>query len=103
MRSFAIIAVILAGILFTHAGHKKQSSQLVYVEWTDIVATDTGWRSREDLDSWIEGEEGLVHQTGFIYKETDTYIVLVDSYFDDTTIGAAIRIPKGVIKKIEKR
>lgn len=73
----------------------------VYVEWTDIVATDTNWRSKLELDEWIAEETVLVRQSGFLYKETDEYIVLIDSYMDGDLVGAAIKIPRCVIKKLE--
>jgi len=77
-------------------------SEIVYVEWIDIIATDGGWRTEEELNEWIETEPDTVKQVGFIYKETDQYIVLIDSHFSNGLKGYAVKIPKGCIIKIQK-
>ena len=93
---------MLALLLFV-APIQSQDSRPYYVEWVDIVATDGGWRSLDELNDWIANENSTVHQVGFLYAITEDYVVLVDSYFEDTTIGYAIRIPRGCIVKMEKR
>jgi len=74
----------------------------VYVEWVDIIATDSGWHSKEDIDYWVKYESDTVKQTGFLYKETKTHIILVDSFITATYLGAATKIPRGNIIKIKK-
>ncbi len=74
----------------------------VYVEWIDIVATDSGWHSKEDVDYWIENESDTVKQTGFLYKETKTHVVLIDSFITSTYLGAATKIPRGNIIRMTK-
>lgn len=74
---------------------------LVYVEWIDIVATDGGWHSTDELEDWIQNEECVVRQVGFLYRQTDDYIVLVDSYFDEYNVGYAVKIPMGCVKKMK--
>jgi hypothetical protein len=76
--------------------------QMVYVEWIDIIATDGGWRTEEELNEWIETEHDTVRQVGFIFMETDRFIVLTDSYFNNGLKGYAVKIPKGCIIKIKE-
>jgi hypothetical protein len=74
----------------------------VYVEWVDIIATDAGWHTKEEVDYWLQVETDTVKQVGFLYKETKTHIVLIDSFITPTYLGAAIKIPKGNIIKMQK-
>lgn len=74
--------------------------QPVYVEWVDITASDSGWHSTEELLEW-ESEVNVVKQVGFLYKDTPTYIILIDSYFDSETLGSATKIPKCNIIRYE--
>lgn len=76
--------------------------QKVYVEWIDIIATDSGWHDKQDIDYWILHESDTVKQTGFLYKETKTHIILIDSFISSTYLGAATKIPKGNIVKMNK-
>ena len=76
--------------------------QKVYVEWVDIIATDGGWHSVDELDQWLATESDTVYQVGFLYKETKDYIVVIDSYFSADLKGYAVKIPRGCIIKIEK-
>lgn len=91
-----LLIVLLASPTRSDPPHK------VYVEWVDIIATDGGWHSVEELDEWIATESDTVHQVGFLYKETKEYIVLIDSYFTGDLKGYAVKIPKGCIVKITR-
>ena len=72
----------------------------VYVEWMDIIATDSGWHSKEEIDLWLDTESDTVKQSGFLYLETSTHIVLIDSFISKDYLGAGIKIPKGNIIKL---
>lgn len=87
-------------LLFLWLPVQRDPLPKVYVEWIDIVATDGGWHSAEELDEWIDTEPNVVHQIGFLYKETPEYVVLIDSYFTGDLKGYAVKIPKGCIVKI---
>lgn len=89
-------------IILLWAPLKTEGPQKVYVEWVDIIATDGGWRTEEDLEDWIQNEPCTVYQTGFLYKETRDYIVIIDSYLASDFKGYAVKIPRGCILKIEK-
>ena len=97
-----VISVFIYG--FTLIGDKPTTPPYkgVYVEWVDIIATDTGWHSKEEVDYWAIHEDATVRQTGFLYKETATYIILIDSFISADFVGAATKIPKGNITKIER-
>ena len=73
----------------------------VLVTWVDVIATDSGWHSSEELEEWIETEPCVVSQIGFLYKNEKTYIVLVDSFFTVDFLGAATKIPRGMILAID--
>jgi len=48
-----------------------------------------------------EKEESVVVQVGYVYKETDDLLCLVDSYFkDDKMYGTIHKIPKGCIESM---
>jgi hypothetical protein len=97
---FASIALVFALFLNTPVEQKQKIQYpFVYVEWEDIVATDQNWRGKEELDEWIATEVAIVHQSGFLY-ESGEYVVLIDSFMDDGTLGAATKIPKAVVKEI---
>ncbi len=91
-----IILLVLLFIL-TSSNTKQEEYKFTELHWIDIIATDSGWRTKEDLDHWIEEEVNLVKQVGYVYYEDKNYIVLIDSYIDDTTIGYAIKIPKACV------
>ena len=80
----------------------RSGYQQVYIEWTDIVSTDTNWHEQEEIDDWLETVDNVVHQSGFIYREDDQYLIIVDSFFTDNLLGAVTKIPKGcIIKRVK--
>lgn len=93
----SVIVLILLLTSFTQPKYK-----LVEVEWIDITTTDPGWHTIEEIEEWIEQSTGKVKQAGYIYKDTNNYLVLIDSYFEDDILGCAVKIPKGCIIKIRK-
>lgn len=74
--------------------------QPVYVEWVDIASTDSGWHTTYEVDEWLVEEANVVHQVGFLYRENEHFLVLIDSYFDENILGTVTKIPKGCILKI---
>lgn len=70
----------------------------VKVVWEDIYSTGGGWSTSLDLD---DHRPIVAEQLGYLYKETDHYIVIVDSFLTDgETFGTATAIPRGCIKEI---
>jgi len=74
----------------------------VYIKWVDIIATDSGWHTREELEEWELNEPDTVTQVGFLYKETKDYVILIDSYITEDYVGAATKIPKSNIILFKK-
>lgn len=76
---------------------------LVFCEWEDIVSSDTNWRDLDDAIHWVDSENGIVNQVGFMLENNDDYLILMDSFFSEgDTVGAITRIPKAVVKSIKK-
>ncbi len=82
---------------------------LVLVEWVDIVNTTGEWQTAEQLLEWADQLESTVHHVGFVLKEDQDFVVLVDSYFPTTDpnnkhlsqMGTCTRIPRGCIVSIK--
>lgn len=81
---------------------KPKQLDKVYIEWIDIIATDSGWHSDEEIEEWLRTECDTVKQVGFIYRQTNSHLILLDSYINDTFVGTAIKIPKCNIVKLNK-
>ncbi len=76
----------------------SQDHQPVLVKWIDIVATDGGWRTQDDMLEWSMTQQDTVTQIGFIIYENDFNLILTDSYFNNTdVIGYCVSIPKSTI------
>lgn len=71
----------------------------VEVVWRDITYKNTGWSHTNEVDDFIkDSNENTVYQLGYVYRETEDLLVLVDSYFlDDKNFGTIHKIPKGCI------
>ncbi len=98
MRKYLLLIPILLCLAFT----TKYPYPKVYVEWVDIIATDQGWHASSDIDYWARHESDTVKQLGFLYRETQTHVILVDSFISADYVGAATKIPKGNIIKIKR-
>lgn len=53
--------------------------EIVEVIWLDTM-TATGWRRARELDEWLESEGTIHKSTGYLYKITDEWLCLVESY-----------------------
>lgn len=71
----------------------------VEVIWRDITYKSTGWSHTNEVDDFIKDtNENTVYQLGYVYRETEDLLVLVDSFFlDDKNYGTVHKIPKGCI------
>lgn len=94
-----ILAFIILLILPLSSTYKYPQ---VTIRWVDIIATDSGWHTKEELEEWEVTEQDTVTQSGFLYKETSKYVILIDSYITEDHLGAAIKIPKGNIISIQR-
>lgn len=72
----------------------------VYIEWNDIRENTHGWNSNEEAETWGVAD-WTVNQLGWVFKETDEAIILVNQVcepFDN--VGNITKIPRGCIIKI---
>jgi hypothetical protein len=74
----------------------------VYIEWEDIISTDSGWHTYEEAVEWTKTENSIVTQVGYVIVDNSKYLVITESYFQNSTIGTVIRIPKSVIRKYKE-
>ena len=103
MRKTLTLLFLLAGLaLRAQTAQEPDTTKIsfVYVIWEDIVSTDSGWHSLDVVKDWVDTQNSMVTQVGFLLREDENYIILMDSYFQDGTLGAVTRIPRGVIKKM---
>ncbi len=76
--------------------------KIVKVTWLDTNENSVGgWIDKEELD---RAKCCSVDSLGWLYKETDDYVVILadkDTYDEDDLFGRSQIIPKGVIKNID--
>lgn len=76
--------------------------KIVKVTWLDTNENSVGgWIDKEELD---RAKCCSVDSLGWLYKETDDYVVILadkDTYDEDNLFGRSQIIPKGVIKNID--
>lgn len=73
--------------------------KLVYIEWHDAQDLGQGWKTEEDISSRVQ-EEFIVKEVGWLYEETEKYIVIASQKaWQDELFGHLTRIPKGWIRK----
>jgi hypothetical protein len=71
---------------------------LVEVKWMDACGT-SGWKDATDIVDWMEDETtGLCWHTGYLFAESDDYLVLVAGHSGVSMIDA-IKIPKSLIQE----
>lgn len=79
-----------------------EERKVVFVEWEDITATDTNWRSEEEAQDWVDESHSIVRQVGFLLSKDENYLSLLDSYIPDFGVGAVTRIPVATIKYVKE-
>jgi len=98
MRKILLLIALLVSIIVN-----SQTNQPVMIKWIDIVATDGGWRTYDEMIDWYETRQDTVVQIGFIVYEDDNKIVLTDSFFkENEVIGYCVCIPKYNIIELKK-
>ena len=77
--------------------------KIVLVTWLDTNENSVGgWITKDELD---KSQLCSVDSLGWLYKETDEFIVILadkDTDKSDDTYGRSQVIPKAVIKKIQE-
>ena len=79
--------------------------RLVRIGWADAIENLDGWHTKKEALNWAKNDDWIVHQVGWILKETDDYILLSSkrnsaSCGRDSTFGGLFKIPKPWIKYI---
>jgi hypothetical protein len=97
-----LLALFLLVILSCQAQPIKKKYKLVYIEWEDIISTDSGWHTYEEAVEWTETENSIVVQVGYVIVDNSKHLVITESYFQNNTIGTVVRIPKSVIRKYKE-
>lgn len=74
---------------------------LIYLEWCDAASYGNGeWLSIQDAVDWAKTDESwLVHEVGFVLKETDEYLLLTNQVVDNSNVGNVMKIPVTWIRK----
>lgn len=69
----------------------------VEIKWKDITSHDE-WHTADEVDKFVNDDEGIVSQLGYIYEEDENQIVLLDAYFVNKDLfGTIHKIPKGCV------
>ncbi len=105
-RYFAILFLLIIVVAFAtivFAQNEKRDFKRVEIVWIDVIATDTGWHTEEYIEEWISNEPTEVIQVGLLYRDTEDFVVILDSSFTGKGfLGAATKIPKGMIVSMKE-
>lgn len=76
---------------------------LVYIEWEDSYSVSQNWHTEDEMTGILANESFIVKQTGFIIKETASFIVLANQ-LNELNLSAdqysgLHRIPIGCLQK----
>lgn len=75
------------------------------VKWIDITHS-AGWHSIDETRDYVKDyKDGLVIQVGFIFSQTKSELILVDSWIGDgenLQYGVIHKIPAGCILEIKE-
>jgi hypothetical protein len=75
---------------------------LIYIRWVDCYDNTGQWKTLSELGEWYE-EDWDVDQVGWIYEETDDYIVLINMVCEGhDSVSHVTKIPKPWIKHREE-
>lgn len=81
-----------------------ENLQRVDVLWIDAVCTGgSEWQTMEEMEEAVERGPSLVRTCGYLVKECDEYIALVDTIIlDGDACGYVHVLPMGMIKHISR-
>jgi hypothetical protein len=83
--------------------HNFNKYRLVRIGWADAIENLDGWHTEEEALKWADDDDWIVHQVGWVLKETNDYILLGNKHNDascgrDSTFGGLFKIPKPWVK-----
>lgn len=71
-----------------------EERKLIYCEWLDIASGESGWKTEEDAQDWVDTTDSVARQTGFLLSKDQDYLSLVCSYIPHLDlVGEVVRIP----------
>lgn len=79
-----------------------EERKVVYIEWNDIIQSDSSWKEEEDALDWSAEQDSIVRQVGFLLDKDTNYITLCCSYFKGGMVGNIIRIPIETVKYMKE-
>lgn len=73
--------------------------KLIKIGWADAIENLHGWHTEKEALKWAENDNWIVHQVGWILKETDNYILFTSQYNEASggrkkTYSGLFKIPK---------
>lgn len=73
--------------------------KLYKIGWADAIENLDGWHSKEEAIEWALNDDWVVHQVGWIIKETKDYILFTSQFNEASagrskTFGGLYKIPK---------
>jgi len=83
--------------------HSDISYPLVKLGWADASEAADTWFTIDQALEWAQDDDWIVHQVGWILKETDDFLLLASRYNDPSggregTFAGVFKIPKPWIK-----
>jgi hypothetical protein len=86
---------------------KINEYKFVLIGWADAIENLDGWHTENEALEWADTDDWIVHQAGWILKETDEYILFCDKINDasggrEDSYGGLFKIPKPWIKYIKE-
>ena len=81
----------------------EKNNQLVFIEWMDAIENLSGWHTEEEALEWADEDDWIVHQVGWIMKETEDYVLLCTRCNEargerKANYGGLFKIPKPWIR-----
>lgn len=80
----------------------ESERKIVLIEWEDIIATDSNWRTPDEGLDWSSSEMSIVRQIGFLLDKDENYITIICSYLPPDYVGTVTRIPMSTVKYIKE-
>jgi|TARA_Y100000310_G_C20675447_1_gene812773 hypothetical protein len=80
---------------------------LIMIGWADAISNENGWHTTEEAIEWVESDNWIVHQVGWVIKETKDYVFIANVYNEasggrEETWSGLFKIPKPWIQYRKK-
>ena len=77
----------------------KSKYKLVQIGWADAIENLLGWQSIEEALEWAEDDDWIIHQIGWVIKETKDYVLLASRLNEasggrESAYSGLFKIPK---------